>query len=225
MTVWDELKASLFKLSDSVIRWPDVRLDEDMQPPFRIGLAPGAISAAEELHRRFGDDVELVVGFLRYPDRKPWRISPKGEDIPKMDPTEMSVELDAPIIVASGHTVRGALRVRNLSAHTIVLLPHEHVTTQVVNPQTGDVVGGFCGERRGPSCWREVHPASTIVVGVVIGTASVSPDLGYVVPAGKWAIQVILELEDENATGWQRGTDRPGRRRVRTPLLPITVTD
>jgi len=47
----------------------------------------------------------------------------------------------------------------------------------------------------------------------------------YAVPAGKWAIQVILELADENPAGWQRGTGRPGRRRVRTPLLPITVTD
>lgn len=210
MTVWDEVKATLSLLGDAVERWPDTRLDAGREPPFEIHLAPWATGAAEELHRRFGNDVELVVGFLRYPERKPWRIAPNGKDIPEMDPTEMSLELDTPVVVASGQNTIGKLRVRNLSAHTIVILPHEHVTTQVVDPRTGDVVGGFCGEQRWPSRWREVHPASTILVGIVIGTTSFSPDLGYAVPAGEWAIREVLNLEDG--------------RRVRTPLLPITVT-
>jgi hypothetical protein len=36
---------------------------------------------------------------------------------------------------------------------------------------------------------------------MLVGTASVSVDPGYAVPAGQWAIQVILELEDENSMG------------------------
>ena len=86
-------------------------MDEGRQPPFGIDLAPWATDIAKELHHRFGDDVELVVGAFSYPDRKPQREHAGApEDIPDMDLTLMTVELDAPIVVASGHTVRGALR-------------------------------------------------------------------------------------------------------------------
>ena len=65
----------------------------------------------------------------------------------------------------------------------------------------------------------------TVIVPVLVGTASTLPDLGSAVSAGEWAIRVILELEEGDGAGWQRPTDRTRRRRVRTPLLPITVTD
>ncbi|MGA2805269.1 MAG: hypothetical protein ABSF89_12910 [Acidimicrobiales bacterium] len=227
MTVWDELKVVLLELEGkgTLVMYPDPRVDDNRQPPFQIHLQAWATDAAESLHRRFGDDVELVVGFLRYPQRQPRRQHTGArDDIPDMDPTLMTVELDAPIVVASGHTVRGALRVHNLSADTIVICTNGHVTAQVLDPDTRAVVGCFAGGQILPGIYFRAAPGETVVVPVLVGTASFSPDLGYVVPAGEWAIQVILELEDENATGWQRGTSRPGRRRVRTPLLPITVT-
>ena len=40
-----------------------------------------------------------------------------------MDLTLMTVELDAPIVVASGHTVRGALRVHNLTRTPLSSVP------------------------------------------------------------------------------------------------------
>ncbi len=227
MTVWDELKVVLLELESSgaLVGYPDPRMDEGRQPPFGIDLAPWATDIAKELHHRFGDDVELVVGAFSYPDRKPQREHAGApEDIPDMDLTLMTVELDAPIVVASGHTVRGALRVHNLSANAIVICTNGQVTAQVVDPRTKVVVGGFAGMQKLPLILFRAAPGETVVVPVLVGTASLSPDLGYVVPAGDWAIQMVLELEDENATGWPRGTGTPGRRRVRTPLLPITVT-
>jgi hypothetical protein len=116
------------------------------------------------------------------------------------------------------------LRVHNTGTEPIVIATNGQVTAQVLDPDTRVVVGGFAGMQRLPLIHFRAAPGDSVVVPVLVGTASFSPDLGYVVPAGKWAIQVILELEDENATGWDRGTGRPGRRRVRTPLLPITVT-
>ncbi|MGD0985797.1 MAG: hypothetical protein ABSA65_18610 [Acidimicrobiales bacterium] len=227
MTVWDELKGVLLELEDAgaLVQYPDPRVDANRQPPFEIHLQPRATDAAESLHRRFGDDVELVVGFLRHPQRQPRRQHTGArDDIPDMDPKSMAVELDAPIIVASGRTVRVALRVHNLSADTIVICTNGQVTAQVLDPDTRAVVGRFAGGQILPGIYFRAAPGETVVVPVLVGTASFSPDLGYVLPAGVWAIQVVLELEDENATGWQRGTGRPGRRQVRTPLLPITVT-
>jgi hypothetical protein len=228
MTVWNELKVVLLELESSgaLLQHPDPQQDEGKQPPFLIALAPWATEVAEELHSRFGNDVELVVGFLRYPQRQPRRQHAGApEDIPDMDLTLMTVELDAPIVVQTGLTVRGALRVHNLSADTVVILTNGHVTAQVVDPHTEAVVGGFAGAQTLPGIRFRVAPGETVVVPVLVGTASFSPDLGYVVPAGDWAIQMVFELADENATGWQRGTGRPGRRLVRTPLLPITVID
>ncbi len=133
MTMWDDVKAALRDLQASGVltQYPSLDSDEARQPPFVIHLAPWATDAAEELHRRFGDDVELVVGSLSYPERQPWRprairegrgrITTPGRPIPDIDPNEMTVELDAPIVVASGHHVHGALRVHNLSADPIVI--------------------------------------------------------------------------------------------------------
>ena len=213
MTVWDEVKVVLLELegSGALVQHPDPRVDDNRQPPFEIHLQPWATDIAEELHHRFGDDVELVVGSLRYPQRQPRR-QPAGapDDIPDIDPRLMTVELDAPIVVASGRTVRGALRVHNLSANTIVILTNGQVTAQVVDPHTGAVVGGFAGAQTLPGIHFSAAPGDSVVVPVLVGTTSVSPDLGYAVPAGKWAVQMTLELEDG--------------RYLRTPLLPITVT-
>ena len=70
MSVWDQLKVALLNLegSGALASYPDPSVDEGRQPPFVIRLAPWATDAAEELHQRFGDDVELVVGLLHYPE-------------------------------------------------------------------------------------------------------------------------------------------------------------
>ena len=228
VTVWDELKVVLLELEDAgaLVQYPDPRVDDNRQPPFEIHFQPWATDVAESLHRRFGDAVELVVGSLRYPECRPWRQhAGTPEDIPQMDQMEMTVELEAPIAVATGRTARGALRVHNTGTEPIVIATNGQVTAQVVDPMTRAVVGRFAGAQILPGIYFRAAPGDSVVVPVLVGTASISPDLGYAVPAGEWAIQMVLELEDENAAGWRRGTDRPGRRRFRTPPLPITVTE
>ena len=223
MAVWDEVKAALLDLegSGALVQHPDPRSDQARQPPFVIHLAPWATDAAEELHRRFGDDVELVVGSLSYPERQPWRprairegrrrITTPGRPIPDIDPNEMTVELDAPIVVASGHHIHGALRIHNLSTDPIVIETNGAVTAQVVDPRTAETVGGYTGYQTAPLVRFVVDPGGTTVVPMLVGTGSRSPELGYAIPAGEWAVRVDLTLEDG--------------RRVRAPMLPITITD
>ncbi len=95
----------------------------------------------------------------------------------------MTVELDAPIVVASGQTVRGALRVHNLSANVIVICTNGQVTAQVADPRTRVVVGGFAGMQKLPLIHFSAAPGETVVVPVLVGTASASQDLGYAVPS------------------------------------------
>ena len=87
------------------------------------------------------------------------------------------------------------------------------------------VVGGGTGIEHLVSVEISVASGATMIVPLVVGTASYVPELGHAIPAGNWAMRVVLDIQDVDGVGWQRPTDRAGRRRLRTPLLPITVTD
>ncbi|HUC21292.1 MAG TPA: hypothetical protein VMA73_01165, partial [Streptosporangiaceae bacterium] len=71
MTAWDELKPVLVRLREeqpgTLMRYPMPEVDENRQPPYAIHLAPWAVATAQELHRQFGDNVQLTVGALPYP--------------------------------------------------------------------------------------------------------------------------------------------------------------
>ena len=224
MTVWDELKVVLLDLESSgaLVSYPDPSVDTHRQPPFEIRLQWWASEIAEDLHQRFGDDVKLVVGLGPYPEPQVRRQVNVPEDIPDMDPTLMSVDLVSPITVASSSTVRGELRVENMSAESIVILTNGGVTAQVIDPRTGVVVGGFVGWQTMPGVYFRAAAGENVVVPVLVGTASFVPELGEAVPPGEWAIQATLVIADDKAAGWQQLT---ARRHVRTPLLPITVTN
>ena len=187
MTVWDELKVVLLELegSGTLVVYPDPRVDDNRQPPFQIHLQPGPRTWPS--HCTVDSVTMWSWSSASFDTRSASRRGStrvREMTIPDMDPTLMTVELDAPIVVASGHTVRGALRVHNLSADTIVVCTNGHVTAQVLDPDTRAVVGCFAGGQILPGIYFRAAPGETVVVPVLVGTASFSPDLGYVVPAG-----------------------------------------
>ena len=170
---------------------------------------------AEELHRRYGDAVDLTVGFLHFPDRV--LRGPDGspepvqtpERPPRLDPAEIEVLVPEGLQIRSGHDLLGALRVQNLGPGEVVVRTSGRVTAQVVDPDTREVVGGFAGAQTMPLVRFRVPPGGSVEIPLQIGTASPVPRLGYATPPGRWAIETVLAIED--------------RGRLRTPLLPITV--
>src|SRR6266536_1128808 len=222
MTVWDELRPVLTRLRDdhreTLLEFPDPRHGEGQPPPYQITLAPTAVAVAEDLHRRFGDNVQLTVGRLPYPPgRHPDRPldhlirQPPGE---LLGPQQAEVRLDGPAIVQSGATLRHGLLMRNLTSRVLPIATNGNVTAVVLDPQTRQVVGGFAGAQIMPLIMFRVAPGNTERIPLLIGTASFRPDLGYTVPPGSWGIQVPLDLE------WDPYT----RARRRTPVLPLTIT-
>ena len=220
MTAWDELKVVLVRLRDEqpgVLRgYPMLELDPGRVPPvppFWIRLAPWAAATAAELHRQFGDNVELTVGALPYPPGARPRPRPAAAPLPGLlDSREVTVELDGPAVVRSGHTVRHGLLVRNLSGSELQIATNGGVTAVVVDPRTGEVVGGFSGAQAAPLVVFRVAPGGSTRVPLLIGTASTMSGLGYMVPAGEWGIQVTLGPHPSESP------------RRRTPILPFTVT-
>jgi hypothetical protein len=219
MTVWDELKPVIARLLDqqpgALASYPLPDFDRVGPLPIEIRLEPWAADVAEQLHRQFGDDVELTVGLLPYPPGRPAhpRQQSAPGDLPALlDPDEVTVTLDEIALVSSGHTLHHHLTVHSLIGSELLLTSGR--VTAVVDPQTGETVGGFSGAQTLSLKFFRVSPGGSTSIPLLIGTASSRPQLGYAIPPGEWGIQATLTL----------GGLYPGESpRRRTPILPLTV--
>lgn len=219
VTVWDDLKVVLAQLRDqepgTLTQFPMPEVDEGRQPPFTIHLAPWATETAEQLHQQFGDYVDLTVGALPYPaSRQPRRTPTTGPPPELLDPQQIVAELDGPATVRSGQTLQHGLLLHNLTSQELQIATNGQVTAAVVDPRTGEVVGGFSGFQTLPLIVFRVAPGQTGRIPLLIATASFTPRLGYTVPAGQWGIQATLTL----------GPDPRDSPRRRIPVLPLTIT-
>jgi hypothetical protein len=219
MTTWDELAEILIRLSDEqpddLLGFPNPSRQEGQPPPYRISLAPTAAALAEDLHTRFGDSVELTVGALHYPPRRQARWPPVMEPPAELlSPQQATVQLDGPAAVRSGHTLRHGLLLHNHSGDDLKIATNGQLTTAVVDPATGAVVGGFAGAQALPLRIFRVAPGQSGQIPLLTGTASFTSRLGYTVPPGSWGIQATLIL----------GPDPRDPARRRTPVLPLTIT-
>ena len=230
MAAWEELRLILARLLEdrpgAVTSSPDLGGGNRGLPPYPIGLAPWAEAVARDLHGRFGDEVDLTVGALPYPPSDPPSDPPagasrrprtSGEPAALLDPAEAGTELDGPAVVRSGHTLRHGLLISNRTGAELEIATNGQVTAFVVDPGTGEVVGGYSGFQTLPLVMFRVPPGGTKRIPLIIGTASFTDRLGYVVPPGSWGIQVTLQLTPD-----PHARDRIPRR---TPVLPLTVTE
>ena len=218
MAAWDELKPVLVRLQGQqpcpLMGWPMPEVDEGRHPPFEIRLAAWATGTAEDLHQQFGDNVQLTVGALPYPPGRQLEGSFAADQPAELlDPREIVAELDGRAVVQSGQTLQHGLLLRNHTSEELQIATNGHVTATIVEPQTGETVGGFSGAQRLPLIRFQVAPAQTERIPLLIGTDSFTPRLGYVVPAGEWGLQATLALGPV-----------PGSARRRTPILPLTIT-
>lgn len=213
----DELRAVLEDLAEDPSRplraWRIPKHDADV-PPFPVTLAAWAVDVAARLHDRFGDDVELTVGALRYPSGTLGTTRSSEfvavADVPLLDPTEVEVNLSGDVEVRSGHDASSQVLITNHGTGEIALHTNGNVTGWVADPSTGVVIGGFAGPQILPLVVFGAEPGETVAVPLLVGAASFDPELGYSVPPGRWAMVVPLSLA--------------GRGTWRTPLLPMTVT-
>ena len=215
MAIWDDLKIVLTRLAGQdprpLTQWPQPQ-SEDQRPPFQIGLAAWATAAAEELHQRFGSDVVLTVGALRYPQRVLSRLAGQHSrtPLPVIDPAQAQAGLDGALTARSGFTVQHRLLVTNLTSRDLLVSSSGTLIVEVVNPATGAVVGGYSGLVLAMLRIFTVAPVTTSRIPLLVATDSFVAELGYAVPPGQWGIQATLDPAAGHAG--------------RTPILPLTIT-
>lgn len=230
MAAWEELRLTLARLLEdrpgAVTSTPNLDESDGGPPPYPIRLAPWAEAVAGDLHGRFGDQVDLTVGALPYPPAYAPGRAPRGpqrrprasaEPAALLDPAEAGAELDGPAVVRSGHTLRHGLLISNRTGADLAIATNGQVTALVVEPGTGEVVGGYSGFQTLPLVMFRVSPGGTERIPLLIGTASFTGRLGYAVPPGSWGIEVTLQLTADPDV-----RDRVPRR---TPVLPLLVTE
>lgn len=180
-----------------------------------VKLAADQEALAASFHERFGDAVELRVGVFPYPpasgadeqEKEPPVVArPK---LPLLPSEEFEVALEGEIVVFSGATKGGVLRIHNRGGAEAVIKTNGGVTARVIDPQTGDGVGGFFGFQQVPLIKFRIAPGATVSIPLLVGTALSVRSLGYAVPPGQWAIEVPIQIE--------------GRGQFRTPPLPILI--
>jgi hypothetical protein len=148
------------------------------------------------------------------PGRQPQRPRAAQPPADLLDPHEIGVELADPAVVSSGHTLRHGLLLTNRTGSELEIATNGHLTAHVVDPSTGEIVGGFAGAQTLPLIMFKLSPGETRNVPLLIGTASRTPRLGYAIPPGDWGIQATLRLGPSPRTLLER----------RTPILLLTVT-
>jgi hypothetical protein len=180
----------------------------------KIQLQPDQEKLAVNLLSRFGDAVSLKVGALPYPlshdlNAEPLEGRVEDSPIPLITQEGIDVSLGEPLEIVSGQIGHGTLVFMNHGPKEAVFNTNGWLTTRVVDPSSGEVVGGFVGAQAMPLVRFSAPSGGTVAVPVLVGTASFRPNLGYVLPHGKWMIDAIVKISDV------------GDRRI--PLQSITI--
>jgi hypothetical protein len=180
-----------------------------------VQLAADQEELAATFHDRFGDAVELRIGMFPYPPvigtdyREEGPPAVARPQLPLLPSDEFEVTLERAIAIASGATTSGVLRIHNRGKAEVIIETNGGVTARVVDPQTGEGVGGFFGAQTAPLVKYRIAPDRTVSIPLLVGTTSSLRSLGYAIPPGSWAIDVPIQIE--------------GRGKFRTSQLPILI--
>jgi hypothetical protein len=200
--------------------WPQTRLEEirshihEMATSSAHGLFEGwgigggrvsvtlradAVRVAAELRGRYGEAVDVTVGFLHYPEcgvPPSWgaansdRLQPTHNPLPQW----LHVVVDHDLRVRSGENLSSTIRLVNEGGQEVVAHTNGQITAPVVDPKSNEVVGGYSGAQVAPLIRFPAPPNDSVEIPLLVGTASRLPRLGYTVPPGEWAIEVAVGL-------------------------------
>jgi hypothetical protein len=201
MAGWQSLRVDLRRLREespgALVVWPNPD-GERREPPFCIQLAAWATDIAATLNAEYGSLLDLQVGAMTFPAKQLWA----SEDLPQLRgaPAEsagLEVEALSPLSIRTGRSTHEDVLVTNRTAHEQVLLTHGALTSGVAD-RSGGIVGLYVGPINARRVGFAIESHQSRAVPVLIGTASMVPDLGYAVPPGQWGLVIALHTDSGN---------------------------
>lgn len=204
IALWERLSRDLTRLAELrprvLQRWPTPN-GGYRSPPAEVVFEPHAEAEAEAavLLAEYGPFVSLRVGALPYPltvathrvDTQWW-----DHERAQADAAEIQFALDGPLSLRRGETAVHHLLLRNIGSRLLTFGTNGKITAKVVDPHSGQTVGGFCGPIPLPYVAFNAAPTETVRIPLLVGTASIRPELGYAIPPGRWHVTAPLDLED-----------------------------
>jgi hypothetical protein len=201
MPGWEGLRVDLRRLREespgALVAFPSPDRERS-ERRFRIELAAWATDIAATLNAKYGDAVDLRVGAMTFPTRQLW-VSEYSRQLhgEPVASEGLDVEPLSPLTVRSGRFTHQDVLVTNRAAHEQVLLTNGDLTSAVTD-NAGTVVGLYVGPHTLARVGFAIEPHRSRPVPVLIGTASVVPDLGYAVPPGQWWLVIALQTDNGN---------------------------
>ncbi len=194
----------------------------------QVQLWADQLEVAEELHRRYGDAVELEVGRFPYPDRfagrRHQKVSPNPPDLPPPLPEDVVMSLPDAFTVRSGATGATVLTVRNNTANDVRSSSNGTLYPPIVDPATGQTVCGYEGAITAQLKVVTIAPGALADLPVLVGTSSSRRELGWAVPPGRWAVRFGLQVGDGHGEKVQPNFGLHAGDALMVRLLPLDVT-
>jgi hypothetical protein len=159
-----------------------------------VSLRADAIDLAAELADEYPGALELQVGLLPFPaaELPPWYdCSEPMSRLVSESPLRVTARIDSP--VHPGDDLRGGATVTNKSEEMVVFDSGDPATAVVVLAGTQTIVAMFDGAVGGVGAGGELLPGASKELGIVGGTASCDPDLGYALPPGDYEVIVLVD--------------------------------
>jgi len=198
MTGWDSLRVDLRQLLEespgALVVLPDPD-SERREQRIHIELAAWATDIAATLNAKYGSLVDLRVGAMTFPTGQLWvnEYTRQLRGAPA-EPAGLDVEPLSPLSVRTGRFTHEDVLVTNRAVHEQVLLTNGALTSAVTD-SSGSVVGRYVGPHTLARVGFPIESHQSRPVPVLIGTASVVPDLGYAVPPGQWELVIALQTD------------------------------
>ncbi|TAL06928.1 MAG: hypothetical protein EPO00_10200 [Chloroflexota bacterium] len=159
-----------------------------------VQLRADGIEIARQIHATYGDLRVIQVGFLPYPDPASARVDCSGifKDVITDTTLRATARLEVTQVV-TGADFRGSVTITNAGSDLVDFESGDPMTAVLYQRGTDEVVGAYEGGIGGVGTGGTLGPGGTIDIGVLGGTASCDPSLGYALPPGLYDVRVPVE--------------------------------
>ncbi|MBA3875679.1 MAG: hypothetical protein C0498_01865 [Anaerolinea sp.] len=160
-----------------------------------IQLRADGEAIADRIQAAYGEIVTITVGMLRYPDRSlPADASCALLPDPIISETPLVAEAALDVAaVRPGADFRGTVTVTNTGPEIVEFASGDPMTAVVFRAGSNRPVGGFTGAIGGVGTGGTLAPGDSLDIGVLGGTASCDPALGYALPPGRYDVRVPVD--------------------------------